>query len=257
MFEHLLPSYFEWWNIPFLFLAGLAGESFGSLIGGGSFITLPALLFVGTPLQSAVAINTAAALGTEAGILSETHKKVFEHRKLVVLMAVPIFAGGVVGTHLLLHVSKSAIKYSVITAMIAILLYNYLSKKKPTPDTASRKSYAALIVFCFFIGVYTNFVSIGEGTFSKVGLMSILGLTFIQSQGLKSTATMPTRFYSLVVTAINGLIIWPYLVTKWCSNFIAGKYATKFAKKLPDHYIQIVLNCFTVIFILYLIFFYK
>jgi uncharacterized membrane protein YfcA len=172
-------------------------------------------------------------------------------------MAVPVFAGGVVGTHLLLHVSKSAIKYSVITAMIAILLYNYLSKKKPTPDTASRKSYAALIVFCFFIGVYTNFVSIGEGTFSKVGLMSILGLTFIQSQGLKSTATMPTRFYSLVVTAINGLIIWPYLLTKWCSNFIAGKYATKLAKKAPDHYLQIILNSFTILFILYLIFFYK
>lgn len=70
MFGNFLPAYFEWWNIPVIFMAGIIGESFGALVGGGSLVTLPALLFVGVPVQSAIAINTAAALGTEIGILS-------------------------------------------------------------------------------------------------------------------------------------------------------------------------------------------
>ncbi len=95
MLGDFFPAYFEWWNIPLLFIAGIVGESFGALVGGGSLITLPALLFVGVPIQSAIAINTAAALGTELGILSETYRKVFQNKKLVLLMAIPVTMGGI------------------------------------------------------------------------------------------------------------------------------------------------------------------
>ncbi len=57
------PVSFEWWHLPVLFLASIIGESYGSLIGGGSIVTLPALLFTGLPLQSAIAIDNVAALG--------------------------------------------------------------------------------------------------------------------------------------------------------------------------------------------------
>ncbi len=121
----------------------------------------------------------------------------------------------------------------------------------------SKKGYVALFAFLFLIGLYTNFIGIGEGTFSKMGLMSILGFTFIQSQGIKSTATMPTRLYSLIVTTLAGLIVWPYLLTKWCSNFIAGKYSTKFVKRVPDAHMQTVLTVFSILFVIYLLLFYK
>lgn len=172
-------------------------------------------------------------------------------------MVIPILLGGILGTRLLIHVSTSFIKYSVVAAMIAVLLHTYITRSKPTPETVSKKSYAVLAVFLFFIGVYTNFIGIGEGTFSKVGLMSLLGFTFIQSQGIKSTATMPTRMYSLIVTALAGLIVWPYLLTKWCSNFIAGKYSTKFVKRVPDIHMQRAMTAFSIVFIIYLLLFYK
>jgi uncharacterized membrane protein YfcA len=96
----------------------------------------------------------------------------------------------------------------------------------------------------------------GEGAFSRMGLMSILGLSFMQSQGLKATATMPSRIYSLIVTAFAGLIIWPYLLTFWCSNYLAGKYATKSVKKIPDAYMKTLLTTVSIAFVIYLLFFY-
>lgn len=257
MFENFFPSYFEWWHIPLIIIVGLIAESFGAIVGGGGLLTLPLLLFLGVPVQSAIAVNTAAALGTEVGILSETREKVLRHKRAVIMMAIPIFVGGIVGTHLLLTVPKTAIKYIVIASITALLINKFVNRNKPKKLHVGYKKYAVLAAFCVLIGIYTNFIGAGEGTLAKMGIMSIMGYTFIQSHGIKSTASMPTRFYSLVVTAMAGLIIWPYLITKLLTGFVAGKYSTKFIKRVPDKYMQIIVTAVTVLFVIYLIFFYE
>lgn len=251
-----LPPYFHLWNIPFIFVTNLIGESMGALVGGGSIVTLPAILFVGVPLQAAIATDNAGALGTEVGILSETWQKVLANKKLVLFMIIPTTLGGILGTQLLLTVSTTIIKYLMVAAIVFILAHTRFSKHKPDPSHISKSSYVLLTFFLFLSGMYANFIGLGEGTFGRIALMSVLGLSFIQSQGLKSTSTMPTRVYSLIVTSMAGLIMWPYLLTKWCANFLAGKYATKFVKKIPDAYLKVVLTALSIAFIVYLLFFY-
>lgn len=236
-------------------MGNLIGESYGSLVGGGSIITIPTLLLTGMPLQSAIAIDNAAALGTEAGILSETWSKVKANKKLVVFMSIPITFGGVLGTWLLLHVSGHIIKYLVAITVILVLLHSY-SSRKSQPGHIKKYNYVVLAIVLFLLGAYSNFISAGEGTFGKLSLMSILGLTFIQSHGLKATATMPSRAYSLIVTSVAGLIIWPYLVPMFVSSFIAGKYATKVVKKIPDIYMRVFLTIISLAFVVYLLIFY-
>ncbi len=246
---------FEWWHLPLLFLAGLIGESFGALVGGGSIVTMPALLLTGVPLQSAIAIDTAASIGTEVGIFAETRKKVIAHKKMVLLLAIPLTLGGIIGTYLLLTIPGDVIKYLMAATITFIVIHAYVSKR-PNSKRVSKKSYALIVGFLFLIGIYSNFMAAGEGAFSRIGLMTILGWSFMQSQGIKATATMPSRIYSLVVTGVAGLIIWPYLITMWCSNFLAGKYATRFVKNVPDQYMRIMLTIVSVGFVMYLLFFY-
>ncbi|MGC1176711.1 MAG: sulfite exporter TauE/SafE family protein, partial [Candidatus Saccharimonadales bacterium] len=235
----------------------LIGESFGALVGGGSLLTMPALLFTGIPLQAAIATDNAAALGTEAGILSETYKKVLANKKLTLLMAAPLTLGGIVGTWLLFHVPGGVIKYLMVATITVLVVHSYFSKGKTDPNAVKRSHYVLMMIFLFLVGAYSNFMAAGEGAFSRFGLMTILGLSFMQSQGIKATATMPSRIYSLIVTGIAGLIIWPYLLTMWCSTFLAGKYATKLAKHIPDNYMKIALTVVSILFAIYLLFFYK
>lgn len=252
----LIPAAFEWWHIPLLFVAVLIGESFGALVGGGSILTMPALLATGIPLQAAIATDNAGALGTEAGILSETRKKVLANKKLTVIMAIPMTLGGILGTWLLLTVPGDIIKYLMAATIVYIVLHTYFSKRKPDPKAIRRSSYVILVIFLFIIGLYSNFMAAGEGAFSRMGIMAILGLSFLQSQGIKAAATMPSRIYSLVVTAFAGLIIWPYLVTFWIAGFIAGKYATRFVKYIPDALMRTILTVVSILFVIYLLFFY-
>lgn len=256
MLHSLLPTYFHWWNIPVIFLGGLVGESYGCLIGGGSIVMLAAQNLVGVPLRSAIAMDNAAALGTQLGIFSETRQHVSENKKLVLFMMVPVTLGGIVGTWFLLVVSSQAIKYLMIVAVLALLIHSYIAKQSTPPRSISRSRYAILFSFLFLNGIYSNFMGVGEGTFSKFALMSVLGLTFLQSQGLGAAAGIPARIYSLVITAIAGLIVWPYVITFWISTFLAGRYATKFVKRIPDTYLKISLTIISIAFVLYLLFIY-
>lgn len=252
---NFLPGYFEWWHIPLLFVAGLIGESFGAIVGGGSIVTMPALLLTGVPLPSAIAIDNAASLGTEVGIFSETKRKILANKKLVLLMMIPITLGGFIGTSLLITVSADIIKYLMAATIIFLLVHSYVAKK-PNSKRITKVNYLLLVVFLFFIGVYSNFIAAGEGAFSRMGIMAILGLSFLASTGIKATATMPSRMYSLVVTGLAGLIVWPYLLTMLVSNFIAGKYATRFAKHIPDRFMKLFLTVVSLAFIFYLLIFY-
>jgi len=140
--------------------------------------------------------------------------------------------------------------------ILFIVINYYFSKKKPDPKTISKNSYGLLVIFLLIIGIYSNFMAAGEGAFSRMGMMAILGLTFLQSQGIKAVATMPSRVYSLIVTAFAGLIVWPYLVTFWVAGFFAGKYATKYVKYVPDVFMKNLLVIFSLGFIFYLLFAY-
>lgn len=254
-YHAFFPDYFQPWHLPVLFFAGLIGESFGALVGGGSILTMPALLLTGIPLQSAIAVDNAASIATEAGIISETKQKVMANKKWVFALAVPLTLGGIIGTWLLLNVPGTVIKYLMAATITLIIIHSYIGEK-PDGKSVSRKSYSLVIAFMILIGIYSNFMAAGEGAFSRIGLMSILGWSFLQSQGIKAAATMPSRIYSLVVTGFAGLIVWPYLLTMWCSNFIAGKYATKLVKHIPDKHMKAALTVVSLAFVVYLLFFY-
>ncbi|MYB39951.1 sulfite exporter TauE/SafE family protein [Candidatus Saccharibacteria bacterium] len=255
MLEALLPESFQWWHLILLFSASLIGESFGAIIGGGSIVTQPALLLTGTPLASAIAIDNAGALGTEAGILSEAHREVRKRWKMTLFMFAPMILGGILGTYSLLNASTGLIKPIMIGAVLFLLLHSHFLKGKLKFLDLRAGRYAVLFGFLFLVGAYNNFIGVGEGTFAKLGIMLIFGLTFVQVQGFKTTATIPIRIYSLIVTALAGLIVWPYLLSMWAGSFIAGRYSTKYAKRIPDRYLRYGLTVVALLFIAYLILF--
>jgi uncharacterized membrane protein YfcA len=251
------PAYFEWWHIPVVFLAGMIGEGYGSVIGGGGILLQSVQVFLGVPIKSAIANGNTGGLGTEAGIISETHRQIAANKKLAVRIAIPFTLGGIGGIWLLLKVSPDVIKYVMIAAVLTILAHAYYSRgRQKTTEHISKSQHAVLFFFMFLSGLYGSFIGPGEGAFSKFALMSVLGLTFIQSQGIKSVATVPSRIYSTVVTAIAGLIVWPYTLTLLASTFLGAKYATKVAKKIPNNYLMAGLTAVSLAFIAYLLFFY-
>jgi uncharacterized protein len=240
-----------------VFLAGFVGEGYGSVVGGGGIMIQAALLFVGLPLKSNLATGTAGGLGTEAGVISETYQQIIDNKRLAIIMAIPFTLGGIVGLWLLLEMPVVVIKGIMVVAVFLIMINTYSSRRQngSKPLVTGKARTILLFVFMFLSGLYGK-MGPGEGTFSKLALMSVLGFSFIKSQGLKSAATVPGRIIVLVVTGIAGLLVWPYVITLWVSTFIAAKYATRFAKRVPEKYLRAVLSIVSFVFVIYLLFFY-
>jgi uncharacterized membrane protein YfcA len=257
-FGTLLPVYFQWWHLPVIFLVGILAESYGSIVGSGSVVTQWALAAIGMPLRSVIATDISAALGTDVGIAYETREVVAAQKKIVFVLMISILAGGIVGTRLLTASQSPILKAAVLFALFFLLIS--LSHRilvpvsAPTPSVGiSKKQWVYLVASMVAIGIYSNAVSVGEGTFGKLALMSILGTSFIGSHGMKSAAMIPARIYALVVTAFQGLVVLPYLLTLWCSNFIAGKYATRFIRRVPERVLEMLLVVVVIGYMMFLL----
>lgn len=207
---------------------------------------------MGLPIKSAIATGTTGGLGTEAGVLSETYPQVIANKRLTLKIALPYTLGGIVGVWVLLHVPQAIIKDIMIAAVVLVLLHSFHARKQRKSQHLGKTQNALLFLFMFLASVYGS-IAPGEGTFSKFALMSVLGLTFLQSQGIKSAATVPARIYTMLATSIAGLVVWPYAMTLWVSTFVGSKYATRIAKRIPDKYLRALLAAVSIAFVAYLL----
>lgn len=240
----------ELWHIPIVFAAGFIGESYGALVGGGSIVIQSVLIFLGVPLQSAIATDIAGALGTEAGIIQTTWHSIMKQWRLVLLISISGTLGGIAGTTLLIGMPTTYIKGLMVAAVTGLILYLHLGSAR---WIAMKNNTVLIIIVFLLIGTYSNLLSIGEGTFGKIAVMSLAGLTFIQSHGVKTMATIPARIYSLIVTAMAGLIVWPYLITLLFATYLAGLASTNIAKRVPERYARAFITAAAIIFLAYLI----
>jgi uncharacterized membrane protein YfcA len=232
----------------------LVGESYGAIVGGGSIVVQGVLIALGVPPQSAIAVDNAAALGTEAGVISSAFHNIRRNWRVVLLITPPMMVGGALGTLLLLRAPPSAIKAIMIVVAAAMVLVTQVQVRRTTPSRVPRRfQLATLALLLGVIGIYSNFIGIGEGTFSKLAIASCLGMTFMETHGVKTVAMVPMRVISLVATATAGILVWPYVITLWCSNFIAGRLSTKIVARLPEPVARNLLCVAAVAFMCYLV----
>ena len=151
---------------PLLFLAGFVD----SIAGGGGLISLPAYLFAGLPMHSAIATNK---LSSACGTLLATGR--FIRRGLVSLrLSIPsvicAFIGSAIGARLSLLVSERVLKYMlfIILPIAAFFVLNRHTFQNDSGDDTlrlDRRTYLTAAISAFLIGGYDGFYGPGTGTF--------------------------------------------------------------------------------------------
>ena len=120
-------------ELPILFFAGFFGGVLNSIAGGGTFITFPALIFVGLPPIIANATNTfASCFGYLSGTYAFRRDLVAHKSEILKLIFIGII-GGTVGAWLLLQTSEhdfqNVIPWLLTFATIIFITGNYINIK--------------------------------------------------------------------------------------------------------------------------------
>jgi len=90
-----------------LFIAAILGGTLNSVAGGGSFITLPSLIFTGVLPINANATSTVALWpGSVASIWAYRRELAKQRRSIVLLLSGTSLIDGVLGAELLLITSQ-------------------------------------------------------------------------------------------------------------------------------------------------------
>lgn len=197
-----------------IILAGLAAGTINTIVGSGTLVTFPTLLFFGHP---PVAANVSNALGLVPGGISGAWGYRHELRSLghMVRRLAPVsLVGSVIGALLLLVLPEAAFE-AIVPALIflALLLVVFgprLSRwaANQHADRLTPARWVMLILGILLAGMYGGYFGAAQGVL-LLGIMSILlPLGIQQINGIKNVLGLVVN----VVAAVVFLVVAPEMV---------------------------------------------
>jgi uncharacterized membrane protein YfcA len=194
-----------------LALAGVAAGVVNTLAGGGSLLTLPALIFLGLPADVANATN-------RVGVLLQSAVGVATHHRLghmpwraapgpLVITAV----GAAVGALLAIALGRDGLRPAIGAALLIALPLVFWPMPRAEGDAAARRGAAAgaaRILGLFAAGVYGGFVQAGVGIVLLAVLSGLGGLRLERANALKLLLVGAFTIPALLLFVAEDLVEW-------------------------------------------------
>jgi uncharacterized membrane protein YfcA len=202
-------------KVLLLFSAGLVAGVVNAIVGGGTLLTFPALLFSGMPAVRANATNT---IGVLPGVISSQwayRRELASQTRWFWRFLPPSLIGGLLGAFLLLHTEEALFRdlvpYLILFATVLFTFSGPISRRlqvEPQKVEKSRHAVAAGIIFQFCVGIYGGYFGAGIGILMLAAL-SMLGQKDIhEMNALRVSLGVATNALAAVYFIVSGLISW-------------------------------------------------
>ena len=246
-------------ELIFLFIAGFFGGTLNSIAGGGTFITFPALLFVGVPPIVANATNTfASCSGYISGTFAFRHDLKSYKRELPKFIIFS-FLGGILGAWLLLRTPEKIFSEIIPWLMlIATFIFVYGTKinkqlellaiKNKHISTVGKVSTTLLLLLICFYG---GFFNAGLGIIC-LSYLALCGYTNVSSMnGLKLLISSCVSVVAIVLFAYSGSIAWTQGIAVLFGTLTGGYLAARISRNLSQVYIRAFITLIGIFITLY------
>ncbi len=229
-------------EVIILFVAGFLGGILNSIARGGSFITFPALIFVGIPPVSANATNTFASC---AGYLSGTYalrKELDDHKAELPKILVLSLIGGLAGAFLLLNTSdtvfKQAVPWLLLFATVMFIWggdFNRALKQMASHHKhASAMGSVLLAIMLIGVSTYGGFFNAGLGIIS-LSYLALAGYTNINAMnGIKLLISSAVSLIAIALFIWDGIIAWYAGTLVLLGTLTGGYFAAHLSRRLPQ-----------------------
>lgn len=229
-----------------VFIGSFAGGMANSLAGGGSFITIPLLLFAGLPPALAIGTNRVALVfQTATASLRFRHNGKLALRKAI-LISLPAVVGAVLGARVVLAIPTEMLE-GIIAALLFInipIIYvkdqitDWLTRAVPSKKRLEIAGYMAV----FILGAYNGFFGAGVGFF----LISTF-LVFFRQEVVAALATRSFVAFASSITAAAVFIaadsVDYQLLAPLTIGFMTGAWVgAGLAIKRGERFVKIVLT---------------
>lgn len=222
-----------------LAVVGFVAAVLNVLAGGGSFLTLPLLIFLGLPPSVANGTNRVGVLAQNLSAVAGFHRRDVLPVGWALGVSVPALAGAAIGAWAALHVPDLAFRRILSLAMVTVTLWTLLRRRsQPPPSSAPRPAAHPAMVAGFFItGLYGGFLQAGVG-FLVLAMTTAAGLDLVRGNAVKVFAVMALTLLSLGVFAGGGQIDWPAGLALAAGNLLGGIAGVRIAIRQGHAWIE-------------------
>jgi len=231
-------------NVGLILVTGVVAGFMNTLGGGGSLLTLPMLIFLGSPAAVANGTNRIALMVQNIVGVSNFRRKGFFYPKLGIILAIPAVFGSLLGARFAISVPEELFQkiLAVIMIVVLILILTRPEKKFLKEIEGENLSTARLVVsiFVFFgVGLYGGFINAGVGFVIIVALTLITGMSLVKINSLKLFIVLIYISSSLVVFIIHGKVDWILGFTLAIGNALGSYLGSNFAVSKGDKWIRV------------------
>jgi uncharacterized protein len=223
------------------FLAG----GLNAVAGGGSFITLPALIFTGIPPIAANATNTTAMWVASLASVGAYRRDFAVERRVLVILTIASFVGGTLGSIALLYmppdVFKKLIPYLLLLATFVFIFGETCKKWVQSGVKAGQKQppkMIYLVIAQLSIAIYGGFFGAGAGILMLAALTLFGWKEMNTMNALKSFLGTCFNGIAVLLFIFAGLVAWPQAVLMSIGGSLGGYVLARFARKLPPRIIR-------------------
>ena len=265
-------------QIVLLFIAAILGGTLNSVAGGGSFITLPSLIFTGVLPINANATSTVALWpGSVASIGAYRKELMKQKRTQVLLLSSTSLVGGILGAFLLLGTSQTTfirlLPYLLLIATVLFTISGPLTTRLrqrqiarsaalqketvvvqgqdtekaditalPSPHPVEKRaSWLVLVGIAFLqliIAIYGGYFGGGIGILMLASL-GLMGMENIhEMNAMKTLLTTCINGVALIIFVARGVVVWPQAILMIVGAIIGGFGGAYFARKINPLWVR-------------------
>lgn len=244
-------------------LAGAGAGMINTIVGSGTLITFPTLLFFGVnPLMANVSNNVGLVAGGVTGSWGYRHELVGQAPALRRLAPLS-FVGSIIGASLLLVLPASAFKTIVpvliALALVLVLFGPSLQARLLTHHVEAEPRWHAPVmgVGVLFAGMYGGYFGAAQGVL-LMGLFSLLSAEPIQRlNGYKNVLSLTVNLVAAGVFLLfaRDHIDWLIVVLIAVGAFVGGLIGARVGRRIPPRLLRAIIVAIGVIAIVKLIWF--
>ena len=220
-----------------LSVAGLLAGFINTIAGGGSLLTLPALMLAGLPADIANGTNRVGVLCQSASAMLTFRGGGQLQGLPLVAISLPTLVGATLGALAAAFTPNHVLEPVLLASMVVMAVVLMARKTILLPPNESNAVHPSDRKFAFIglfaAGFYGGFVQAGLGFFLLAVFGGMLRLDLVRANAVKAVTVFCLTILALGVFVSNGLVDWLPGLIIGVAGIVGATVGARFAVKTP------------------------